>query len=392
MPYLAHAAMEPLNCVAHSRPGRLDIWTGTQAQDFEQAAGVKVSGLPPERVFVHTTLLGGSFGRRGNSVSDFVCEAVELSKTLSAPVQVVWTREDDMRGGWYRPLWVDRIRAGLDVYGAPVSRHHTIVGQSIMTGTVLEAMMVKDGVDSASVEGAADMPYDIPNLLIDPHSPCNAAPVQWWRSVGHSHTAFAVECFIDECAHAAGKDPFEYRRGLLPSTAHERRRGALDLLEQKMKALAPPAAGRSRGIAVHESFGSVVGEMAEVSLDDGVPRVHHVIVVIDCGIAVNPQLVKAQMESAVTYGLSATLYGEITLKNGQVQQSNFNDYRVVRMNEAPDVECHIVPSMLAPTGVGEPGTPPIAPAVANALFGLTQKGLRRLPLIRNVERGGRAAH
>jgi isoquinoline 1-oxidoreductase subunit beta len=381
LPYLSHASMEPLNCVAHWRAERCDVWTGTQMQTIDRAAAAHVAGLAPEQVFIHTTLLGGGFGRRANLNSDFVREAVELSKKLAAPVQVIWTREDDMRGGYYRPMWTDRIQAGLDEQGMPVAWQHTIVGQSLLTGTVFEKLAVRDGVDALSVEGAADMPYAVPNLRVDLHTTRDPVPVQSWRSVGHSHTAFVVETFIDECAHAAGKDPFEYRRALL-SGKHARRRGVLDLLEQKVKELPPAAAGHGRGIAVHESFNSVVGEMAEVSLRDGVPRVHRVIVVIDCGFAINPQLVEAQMESAVTFGLSAALYGEITFKDGKPLQSNFDGYPVVRMNDAPQVEAHIVPSDAAPTGAGEPATPPIAPAVANAIFALTQKRVRRLPMIR----------
>ena len=381
VPYLSHASMEPLNCAAFWRADRCDVWTGTQFQTVDRAAAAAVAGLAPEQVFIHTMLLGGGFGRRANITSDFVREAVELSKKLNAPVQTLWTREDDMRGGWYRPMWVDRIQAGLDKHGMPVAWQHTIVGQSIATGTAMEKAMVQNGIDSTSVEGAADLPYTIPNVRIDLHTTQGPVPVQWWRSVGHSHTAFVVETFIDECAHAAGRDPFEYRRALL-SEQHPRHLGVLALLQQQVHGLPPAAAGRARGIALHESFGSVVGEMAEVSLLDGVPRVHRVVVVIDCGYAVNPQLVKSQMESAVTYGLSAALYGEITFKDGAPQQSNFDGYPVVRMNDAPLVEAYIVPSDLAPTGVGEPGTPPIAAAVANAVFSLTQKRVRRLPMIR----------
>ena len=379
VPYLAHAAMEPLNCVAHWRADRCDVWTGTQFQTVDRAAAAAAAGLAPEQVFIHTTLLGGGFGRRANPHSDFVREAVELSRKIGAPVQIVWTREDDMRGGYYRPMWVDRIQAGLDKQGMPVAWQHTIVGQSIMMGTTMEKATVQNGVDVTSVEGAADQPYSIPNVRVDLHTTRGPVPVQWWRSVGHSHTAFVVETFIDECAHAAGRDPFDYRRALL-GDKHARRLGVLNLLEQKVRALPAAAAGRGRGIAVHESFGSVVGEMAEVSLQDGTPRVHRVVVVIDCGFAVNPEMVKSQMESAVTYGLSAALYGEITFKDGVAQQSNFDGYPVIRINEAPVIEAHIVPSSAAPSGVGEPGTPPIAAAVANAVFALTQKRVRRLPM------------
>jgi isoquinoline 1-oxidoreductase beta subunit len=381
LPFLSHASMEPLNCVAYWRKDRCDVWTGTQMQSPDQAAAASVAGLPADKVFIHTMLLGGGFGRRANPSSDFVREAVELSKKLAKPVQVVWTREDDMHGGYYRPLWLNRLQAALDKDGKPLAWHHTIVGQSIMVGTGFAAF-IKNGIDTTSVEGAADLPYSVPNLRVDLHTTTAPVRVQWWRSVGHSNTAFAVECFIDECAALAGKDPLEYRRSLL-GEKQQRHRAVLDLLAAKSGwgEVALPA-GRARGIAVHESFGSVVGQVAEVSLLNGLPRVHRVVAVIDCGTAVNPQMVAAQIESAVNYGLSAALYGEITFTDGKPEQSNFDTYPVVRMNEAPSVEVHILPSQAAPTGVGEPGTPPIAPAVANAIFALTQKRVRRLPMVR----------
>jgi isoquinoline 1-oxidoreductase subunit beta len=384
LPFLAHATMEPLNCVAHWRKDRCDIWTGTQMQSPDQAAAAEVAGLPPEQIFIHTTLLGGGFGRRANPGSDFVREAVELSRKLAKPVQVVWTREDDMHGGWYRPQWADRLRATLDHGGKPQAWHHTIVGQSIMAGTMFEPMMVKDGIDPTSVEGAAELPYRIPNLRVDLHTTKAPVRVQWWRSVGHTHTAFAVESFIDECAAAAGQDPVAYRRALLDEK-HARHRGVLEMLADKSGWGQALPAGHARGLAIHESFGSVVGEVAEVSMQGGIPRVHRVVAVIDCGFAVNPQMIAGQVESALNYGLSAALFGEITFSDGKPNQSNFDTYRVVRINEAPSVVVHIVPSDAPPTGVGEPGTPPIAPAVANAIFALTGKRVRRLPMVR----GGR---
>jgi isoquinoline 1-oxidoreductase beta subunit len=350
-------------------------------QSPDRAAAAQAAGLPPEQVFIHTLLLGGGFGRRANPAGDFVREAVELSKQLAKPVQIVWTREDDMHGGYYRPQWTNRLRAALGPDGKPAAWHHTVVGQSIMAGTFMESAMVKDGVDGTSVEGAADLPYGIPNLRVDLHTTTAPVKVLWWRSVGHSNTAFAVESFVDECAAAARRDPLDYRRSLL-GDKQARHRAVLDLLAEKSGWSQPLPAGRARGMAVHESFGSVVGEVAEVSLENGLPRVHRVVAVIHCGFAVNPQMVAAQLESAVNYGLSAALYGQITRTAGKPDQSNFDTYRVVRMNEAPAVEVHIVPSEDAPTGVGEPGTPPIAPAVANALFALTGKRVRRLPMVR----------
>ena len=349
-------------------------------QSPDRAAAAEVVGLPPEKVFIHTMLLGGGFGRRANPASDFVREAAELSRKLAKPVQIVWTREDDLHGGWYRPQLANRLKAALAADGKPIAWQHTVVGQSIMAGTIMQGMIQK-GIDPTSVEGAADMPYSIPNVRVDLHTTTAPVKVLWWRSVGHSNTAFAVESFLDECAATAGKDPMEYRRSLL-GERHGRHRAVLELLAEKSGWTTPLPAGRARGVAIHESFGSVVGEVAEVSMQDGLPRVHRVVAVIDCGTAVNPQLIAGQIESAVNYGLSAALYGEITFAEGTPQQSNFDTYRVLRINEAPAVETHVLPSEQPPSGVGEPGLPPIAPAVANAIFALTGKRVRRLPMVR----------
>lgn len=378
VPYLAHATMEPLNCVVDLRADRCDIWTGTQFQTADRDAAVKVSGLKPEQVNIHTTFLGCGFGRRANPQSDFVSEAVRIAKEVKVPVKMIWTREDDTRAGYYRPMWHDRISAGIDKSGKPVAWRHTIVGQSIMEGTPFEGM-IKNGVDETSVEGAHDIPYAIPNILVDLHSPKSGVPVLWWRSVGHSHTAFVVESFLDELAHAAGKDPYAYRLSLLRK--HPRHAGVLKLAAEKAgwgKAL---PAGHARGIAVHASFGSYIAQVAEVSVKpDGSVRVHKVVCAIDCGKTVNPDTITAQMEGGIVFGLSAALHGEITFKKGRVEQSNFHDYPVVRMNEMPDVSVHIVKSAEPPGGVGEPGVPPIAPAVANAIFAATGKRIRRLPI------------
>ena len=265
VPYLAHATMEPLNCTVDLKADSCEVWTGTQFQTVDRAAIAQVAGLQPEQVLIHTTLLGGGFGRRATPASDWVREAVEVAKVVKAPVKVMWTREDDIRGGYYRPMWHDRIAAGLDASGKPVAWTHTIVGQSIITGTPFEAFMVKDGVDVTSVEGAADLPYAIPNLHVDLHSPRTGIPVLWWRSMGHSHTAFVVESFIDELAHAAGQDPVGYRSTLLGE--HARYKGVLELAAAKAGWTTPLPAGRGRGIAVHESFGSFVAQVAEVSVD-----------------------------------------------------------------------------------------------------------------------------
>jgi isoquinoline 1-oxidoreductase subunit beta len=379
VPYLAHCMMEPLNTVVDLHEDRCEIWTGTQFQTGDRAAAAKVAGLKPEQVTLHTTLLGGGFGRRANPACDFVTEATEVAKAAKVPVKVVWTREDDIRGGWYRPMWYDHFTAGLDASGNPVAWTHTIVGQSIMTGTMFEAYGVKDGIDSASVEGAADLLYGIPNLRVELHTPKNEVPVQWWRSVGHSHTGFSVEAFLDEVAHAGGKDPYQLRRTLL--AGQPRMLAVLDLAAQKANWGSALPAGRARGIATHFSFDSYVAQVAEVSVEqDGTVHVHRVVAAVDCGQTVNPDTVQAQLEGGIIFGLTAALKTEITLQKGRVQQSNFNDYPMLRMFESPVIEVFIVPSSEHPTGVGEPGVPPVAPAVANAIFAATGKRVRRLPI------------
>jgi len=376
VPYLAHACMEPLNCLVDLRPDSCEIWTGTQLQTLDRNNAASVVGLKPEQVKIHTTFLGGGFGRRANPHSDFVIEAARVAKAVMKPVKVIWTREDDMKGGYYRPMWYDRIAAGLDEKGNLIAWRHTIVGQSILSGTPFDP---KKDVDPASVEGAKEIPYEIPNILVDLHSPKIGVPVQWWRSVGHSHTAFVVESFIDEVAHEAGKDPYEFRRKLL--ARHPRHSGVLKLAAEKAGWGRPLPKGRGRGIAVHESFGSFVAQVAEASVSaEGEVRVHRVVCAVDCGRIVNPDTIKAQMESGIVFGLSAALYGKITLQNGRVEQSNFHDYPLLRLNEMPVVEVHIVSSKEKSGGVGEPGVPPIAPAVANAIFAATGKRIRHLPI------------
>ena len=379
VPYLAHAALEPLNIVVDLRKDACDIWTGNQCQTDIRDTAARISGLKPEQVAVHTPFVGGGFGRKASFGSPWTIEAVELAKALKKPVKVIWTREDDIQGGYYRPMWSDRIAAGLDDKNNLVAWSHTIVGQSLAAGSPFEAFMVKDGVDSTSVEGAADLPYKIPNLLVDLHSPRNGVPVFFWRSVGHSHTAFVVEGFLDEVAHAAGQDPFEFRRNLLKDKPRHLK--VLELAAQKAGWQNKLPDGRGRGIAVHESFGSFVAQVAEVSVDPkGEVRVHRVVCVIDCGRYVNPNTVEAQMEGGIVFGLSAALHGAITLKAGRVEQSNFHDYPVLRISEAPEIEVHLVQSQENPGGVGEPGVPPIAPAVANAIFAATRARLRTLPM------------
>jgi isoquinoline 1-oxidoreductase beta subunit len=306
-----------------------------------------------------------------------VIDAVQAAKVIGKPIKVVWTREDDTQGGYYRPMWADRISAAIGKDGKPVAWQHTIVGQSIVADTPFEAFLTKNGIDQTSIEGAATMPYAIPNLQVDIHSPKNPVPVQWWRSVGHSHTAFVVETMIDELANLAGKDPVQYRLDLLQKAP--RHAGVLKLAAEKAGWGKKLPAGHAYGVAVHESFDSFVAEVAEVSLEEGKVRVHKVVCAVDCGMVVNPDGVRQQVESAVVYGLSAALQGAITLENGRVQQTNFHDYPPLRLSRMPEIEVHIVPSDAPPTGIGEPGTPPIAPAVANAVFALTGKRLRRMP-------------
>jgi isoquinoline 1-oxidoreductase beta subunit len=380
VPYLAHATMEPLNCTVRLAGDRCEIWTGTQFQTPDQMAAAKIAGLDPKQVTLHTMFLGGGFGRRANPASDFVSEAVHVAKAAGVPVKVVWTREDDMRGGYYRPMWLHRLSAGLDAKGMPVAWRQTVVGQSILEGTPFAVIMVKNGVDATSVEGAADSPYlkATANHLLELHSPKPGIPVIWWRSVGHSHTAFVMESFVDELAAAAKRDPLEYRRQLLQKAP--RHLGVLNLAAQKAgwgKALPK---GHFRGLAVHESFGSFVAQVAEVSVEDGRVRVHRVVCAIDCGVCINPAAAAAQMEGGVVYGLSAAFYGELSFKDGRVQQSNFHDYPLMRVHEMPRVETYVLPSSAKPGGIGETGVPPIAPAVANAVFAATGKRVRQLPM------------
>lgn len=385
-PYLAHAAMEPMNCVVRLGNGECEIWNGEQMQTGDQHAVAAALKLKPEQVRINMLYAGGSFGRRANPHSDYVLEAVEIARAIGgrAPVKLQWTREDDMRAGYYRPLNYHELEAGLDAQGKIVAWRHRIVGQSILGGTAFEEALVKEGIDATSVEGAANLPYQIPNLAVELHSPKTGVPVQWWRSVGSTHTAFSTEIFIDELAVAASADPVAFRREMLGG--HPRHLKVLDVVAQKAgwgTALktTTPGTRRGRGIAVHESFNTYVAQVAEVTVaKDGSIRVDRVVCAVDCGIAINPDVVRAQMEGGIGFGLTAALHGAITLKDGVVEQSNFHDYVPLRINEMPAVDVHIVPSGEKPTGVGEPGVPPIAPAVANAVFAATGQRLRSLPL------------
>jgi len=385
-PYLAHAPMEPLDCVIRLAGGRCELWTGSQLQTVDQQVAAEVLGLAPDQVAIETLYAGGSFGRRATPQADLAREAAEIVKAIGGryPVKLVWTREDDLAGGRYRPLYLHRIVAGLDADGRIVAWTHRIVGQSLLTGTPFESFSVKDGIDDSSVEGAKDLPYAIPNLQVELHTTQVGVPVLWWRSVGHTQNGYATEAFFDEVARAAGRDPLALRRELLGD--HSRHRGVLELAAERAGWGTPLPAGRARGIAVHSSFSSFVAQVAEVSLGEGgLPKVHRVVCAVDCGVAINPDNVRAQMEGGIGYGLGAVLHDEITLDGGKVVQSNFHDYPMLRIHEMPEVEVHILPSTAAPTGVGEPGVPPIGPAVANAYLALTGKPVRRLPFRRHAE-------
>lgn len=379
-PYLAHATMEPMNCVAQIRDDGCEIWNGEQLNTGDQAVVAQMLGVKPEQVKINMLFAGGSFGRRANPHSDYVVETVNIAKAKpGVPVKLVWSREDDTRAGYFRPMYYHKIRGGLDADGNLIGWEQRIVGQSILKGTAFEAFMVKDGIDATSVEGASTLPYAVPNLKVDLHTVTVPVPVQWWRSVGHTHTAFSTEVFIDRVAKASGKDAVEMRMDLLQG--HPRHQGVLKLAAEKAGWGRKLPEGRALGVAVHESFNSYVAEVAEVSLISGGGfKVEKVWCAVDCGFAVNPEIIKAQMEGGIGYGLSPALMSEITIDKGTVVQSNFHDYQVLRISEMPDVEVHIVPSAEAPTGVGEPGTPPIAPAVANALYALTGQEFNKLPL------------
>ncbi|MFZ4122043.1 MAG: molybdopterin cofactor-binding domain-containing protein [Caulobacterales bacterium] len=377
-PYLAHAAMEPMNAVAQIRAGKVDIWTGSQFPTIDKPTAAGIAGVDPEAVTIHTLLAGGSFGRRANFQADFVADACHVAKAMNdgQPVLVQWTREDDMTGGKYRPMVVHKVQAGLNRNGAIVAWRHVIVSQGITAGT---PFAVEGQPDGTVVEGAQNSPYfaAIPNVDLSCHYAQVGVPVLWWRSVGHTHTAYVMEHMIDLCARAARQDPVAYRRTLL--AASPRHLGALNLAVEKSGYPARLPAGHAYGVAVHESFGSVVAHVAEVSVVNRMPKVHKVTVGFDCGIVVTPDQMRAQSEGALGYGLGAALYDQITLVDGEVAQKNFDAYPSLRIADMPAVETHIVPSTANPSGAGEPGTPPIAPAVANAMLALSGRPTTKLP-------------
>jgi isoquinoline 1-oxidoreductase beta subunit len=374
-PFLAHACMEPLNCTVHDQGGKAEIWTGTQNQTIDRDKAAEVLGHDPESVQLHTLFLGGGFGRRAGAYSDFVVEAAHVAKGEAWPVKTTWTREDDMRGGQYRPMTVHKSRLALDKNGRPLAWHNRVVSQALND---LEMFGFKvEKFDGSQVEGLREQPYQVPEVTLEAHLVNSPVTCLWWRSVGHTHTAFMKETLFDEAAHACGADPLDYRLGLLGE--HPR---FIELLN-KVKAMSgwgrELPAGTGLGVAIEESFGSIVAEVAQVSVQGKDIRVEKVWCAADCGFAVNPLGVKEQMESAIIFGLSAALHGEITIRDGKAEQGNFNDYRVVRMDKAPAIEVEIINSGAAMGGAGEPGTPPIFPAVGNAIFAASGKRLRSMP-------------
>jgi len=368
VPYLSHAPMEPMNCTADVRPDSAEVWVSTQIQTAAMGTTAKITGLHPDKIQIHTMYLGGGFGRRGGD--DFVSEAVEISKAIGKPVKLTWSREDDMQHDLYRPASCAKFAGALDKDGWPVAWNTRVVCPSFGG--------LRNGVDRTSVEGIVDLEYSIPNFHVDYHPPDVDIPTTYWRSVGFSQNTFFSESFLDELAAAAGKDPFEFRRHLLAKSP--RLLGVLELAAEKAAWGKPLPAGHGRGIAVVNNIGSYNAQVAEVSIEQGKLRVHRVVCAVDCGHAINPAGIEQQIQSGIVYGLSAALKGAITIERGRVVQGNFNHYDVMRIDEMPVVEVHIVPSQAAPGGIGEASTPSIVPAVANAIFAITGKRLRKLPI------------
>jgi isoquinoline 1-oxidoreductase beta subunit len=384
-PFLAHATMEPMNCTAHVREDGCDVWVPTQGQTASHMAAIAASGFSPRAVKIHTTYLGGGFGRRGEA--DFVTEAVEISKIVGKPVKVIWSREDDTQHDFYRPVTHVRMSGALDASGKPVAFTQRLVQQSLMKRV---GSLPPTGVDFISLEGAVGLPYDVPNVRVEYIETDPGIPYGFWRSVGASVNGFVVEAFIDELAAAAGKDPYQFRHDLLGKSP--RHRAVLDLAAEKAGWGKPLPQGRARGIAVMEAFGSIIGQVAEVSVaPNGAVRVHRVVCSVDTGWIINPDTITAQMEGGIVYGLTAALKGEITIQNGRVQQHHFNDYPMLRHNEMPEIEVYIVPSGEAPGGIGEPGTAVSAGALVNAIFAATGKRIYRLPIKPEQLRRGETA-
>ena len=376
VPFLAHATMEPMNCTVHVRPDGCDVWVGTQVAARAQAAAAKVTGLPLEKVVLHQHLIGGGFGRRLEV--DGVTRATEIAMKVAGPVKVVWTREEDIRQDMYRPYWLDRLSAGLDDKGRPVAWSHRFAGSSVIARWLPPGFV--NGLDPDSVDGAVKLAYDLPNkrveyLRVEPPG----IPTAFWRSVGPSHNVFVVEGFMDELATAARQDPVAYRLALLDKAP--RAKAVLELAARKAGWGETLPAGAGRGVSLQSVFGSYLALVAEVAVAaDKSVKVRRVVAAVDCGMVVNPNTVRAQIESGVNFGITAALYGEITVKDGKVEQSNFDDYQMLRIDEAPSIEVHIMPSSEVPGGMGEPGTSAIVPAVANAVFAATGRRLRKMPI------------
>ncbi len=383
-PFLAHAPMEPMNCTIHFDGKTAEIWSGHQMPTSDRGAAAAILGLAPEKVTVNTVYAGGSFGRRANKISDYTSEACELAKVAKRPLKVVWSREDDMQGGFYRPMTFHSVNIGLDKSKKFLCWDHQIVGQSVIGGSMFEQFMVKDGLESTITEGVSDTAYDFANFRCHQVRAQTPITTLWWRSVGHTHTAYVMETMLDELAEATNQDPLKLRRSLLQKSP--RHIEVLDLLaKQTGWAKKKVPQGRAWGLAIHESFGTVVGQIAEVSLSGGTPKVHKVWCAVHCGQVVNPEGAKTQVEGAIAYGLSAALHGEIKIENGIITTSNFHNYPVMRLPEMPEVSVSFVKTTQPPTGLGEPGLPPIAPAVANAIYRLTHQRLRKLPFSRELK-------
>src|SRR3954452_16561060 len=376
VPFLAHATMEPMNCTVHVRKDGCEVWVGSQVLARAQAAAAQATGLPSDKVVVHNHLIGGGFGRRLEI--DGIIRAVQIAQHVDGPVKVVWTREEDIQHDMYRPYWFDRIAAGLDDKGRPVAWHHRFAGSSVIARWLPPGF--KNGLDPDSTEGAIDLVYDLPNFHVEyVRVEPPGIPTAFWRSVGPSHNVFVTESFIDELAAATKQDPVAYRRALLDKSPCAK--AVLDLAADKAgwgKALRK---GTGHGVSLQLAFGSYLAQVAEVEVSpSGAIRLRRVVCAVDCGTVVNPDTVQAQIQSGIIFGATAALYGEITLKNGRVEQTNFDTYQMLRMNEAPTIEVHIVQSSEPPGGLGEAGTSAIVPAIANAIFAATGKRLRKMPV------------
>jgi isoquinoline 1-oxidoreductase subunit beta len=384
-PYLAHAALEPLNAVVQKNGDMIEIWGGHQMPDLYQYIASQIAGTTPDKVKLHVMKAGGSFGRRAVTDADIVAEAVAIGAALQwkHPIKVQWTRENDMKGGRYRPAYVHRVKAGLDKDGKLVAWNNHIVGQSILAGSPFEAVLVTNGVDLTSVEGASTIAYDVPNIKVELSTMAAGVPVLWWRAVGSTHASFAVEAFMDEVAEAAGKDPVDFRLAMLEK--HPRHQAVLRLAAEKAGWSTPAAEGTFRGVALAESFSTIVAQIVEITMvNAGEPKVQRVVTALDCGTVINPDQIRAQVEGSVGFGVGAIMQEELTLADGIVQQANYDSYTPLRINQMPKVETYWIESEAAPTGIGEPGVPPVGPAFANAVYQATKKRVRILPMAKGL--------